>query len=437
MKEGKLFRVFLVANLLTFVLIPLILYMVYQVRSIVSPVLFALLAAYLLYPAVEYPSRLGVPRIVSTLVIVFVMIGSIVLVTFSLIPAVQQQVNFLFVPVSIEHDGNPEKMKPGQENALDRPPGPNQAQDWSNDSLLELKLALSPSQPEMLEADGATLTIPQDPEGLEEQTKTRLVQLVDNFLKKLTERGLLPNIGAVDVFRRIAEVIADQSVRMLRNITGLALQGGRFVMIFLFVLVFALLDGQKIQRSLVALIPNDFFESSLFILYKTQRILGDYLRGLFVENLILGILAFVLMLPIVILKDFSIGLASLIALLIALTNVIRIIGPYIGGVIGVVIAAAVTPDMSIMLGIVIVVIIVQLLDNVLILPMVMRDQVNIHPVVCLLGVLMGGLLAGVLGMILAIPVIGGIKVVFRVLSVEMKRFVEPGDDHGDYTAEEV
>ena len=105
--------------------------------------------------------------------------------------------------------------------------------------------------------------------------------------------------------------------------------------------------------------------------------------------------------------------------------------------IGVVIAAAVTPDMSIMLGIVIVVIIVQLLDNVLILPMVMRDQVNIHPVVCLLGVLMGGLLAGVLGMILAIPVIGGIKVVFRVLSVEMKRFVEPGDDHGDYTAEEV
>ena len=75
-----------------------------------------------------------------------------------------------------------------------------------------------------------------------------------------------------------------------------------------------------------------------------------------------------------------------------------------------------------MLGVAIVAIVTQILDNMLVLPLVMREQVQIHPVICLLGVLTGGIIGGVLGMILAIPAIGGIKVIWRVFTIEMKKF---------------
>ena len=79
-----------------------------------------------------------------------------------------------------------------------------------------------------------------------------------------------------------------------------------------------------------------------------------------------------------------------------------------------------------MAGILAIVIIVQFLDNVVILPLVMKEQVKIHPVFSVLSVLMGGILAGVLGMILAIPIIGSIKVIYRIFSVELKKFnMEP------------
>ena len=62
----------------------------------------------------------------------------------------------------------------------------------------------------------------------------------------------------------------------------------------------------------------------------------------------------------------------------------------------------------------------QILDNALILPLVMQGQINVHPVLCLLGVLAGNILGGVLGMIIAIPVIGCVQIIYRVTTVEMK-----------------
>jgi predicted PurR-regulated permease PerM len=75
-----------------------------------------------------------------------------------------------------------------------------------------------------------------------------------------------------------------------------------------------------------------------------------------------------------------------------------------------------------------------MLDNVVVLPLVMREQVNIHPVLCLLSVLSGGIIGGVLGMVLAIPVIAGFKAVHRVLAVEMKKLTIGGEPDADLHA---
>ncbi len=441
MNERKLFRALLVVNLVTFIFIPLSLLLLYNVRAILSPILSALLLAYLLYPVVALGNRFGIPKVLMVLGVVTLLIGSTVLIGFSLKPALQEQLRFLFENTQTT---TPPAVSTAEQRILDTlaietlPPdetsvtiGPDDASTTRDDANLDEDLEKVVARAVAKEFDEAK----EDTEEIapDRMASNRLQQIVDRFLNTLRKRGWL-TMERSALLAGAADFIARESLGVLRSFTQVAVQWGRFLMIFFFVLIFALLDGDKLQKTIVQLIPNEFFESSVFVLHKTQQILGAYLRGLFVENLIIFVVAFCLMLPLRFINGIPLLLVLVVAAIIAITNVIRIIGPIIGGIIGVILALTATTDLTVLGGIIVVAVIVQLLDNVLILPLVMRDQVAIHPVVCLLGVIAGGILAGVLGMILAIPVIGGIKVLYRVMSIEMKRFVEPGQ-YEDYTRE--
>ena len=69
-----------------------------------------------------------------------------------------------------------------------------------------------------------------------------------------------------------------------------------------------------------------------------------------------------------------------------------------------------------------IVVAIQILDNIIVLPLIMKEQVDVHPVVSLLSVIAGGSIGGILGMIIAIPVAGAIKILFHIFTVERKRF---------------
>ena len=197
----------------------------------------------------------------------------------------------------------------------------------------------------------------------------------------------------------------------------------------------ALLDGDKFYKGLLSLIPNTYIEPGIFMLRKTIDMWGYYLRGLIVENLIMFFVSFLLLLILKVFVEISFIMALSIAVIIAVTNVVRIVGPALGACIGVILVlasldvgavedveAARRNLMQTSFGVLCIVAFVQLLDSVVILPLVMRDQVNIHPVICLLGIFLGGVIGGIVGMILAVPFIAGAKVIYRVLTVEMKRF---------------
>ena len=194
-------------------------------------------------------------------------------------------------------------------------------------------------------------------------------------------------------------------------------------MIFSFVLIFGLLDGDKFYKNMVSFLPNSMFEAGIYVVNNTTRMFGAYIRGVAIETLILGAICLALMIPLVIIiKPLSIVIALLIIAIIALTNIVRIVGPIFGAIAGAVIAFSTTSDIRALIGVLIVALIVQLFDNVLVLPLVMEGQMELHPVICLLGVLAGGIVGGVLGMALAIPVLGGFKVLLQVLSVELHKF---------------
>ncbi len=334
----------------------------YKVRSLLTPVFSALLVAYIIYPVVLGASRIGIPKAVTITMIFVATAGSLVHIGYKVIPAVNNEVKML-------------------------------------------------SRPDDYKAEA----------------ESKLVNIGRDVSKELQKLGIINETWEDEkIIRESSAWVAEQSSFLLFSVGDFAKKTGQFLMIFFFVLVFALLDGDKFYRTSVQLIPNSFFEPGVYILKKTVDLLGSYLRGLVVENIILGVVSFVLLLVLVFFTSLTVILALVIAFTIAITNVIRIIGPIIGAVIGSLLVLVSSTDIIAMIGIIGVVMIVQFLDNILVLPLVMKEQVEIHPVFCVLGVLMGGMLAGILGMIIAIPVIGSIKVIVTILSVEMKKFsMEP------------
>ena len=62
--------------------------------------------------------------------------------------------------------------------------------------------------------------------------------------------------------------------------------------------------------------------------------------------------------------------------------------------------------------------IVQQLENNLIVPFVMKKAVGIHPIITLIALIIGGKLAGIMGVILAIPT----TIFLETILIEMNKF---------------
>jgi predicted PurR-regulated permease PerM len=347
----------------------------YRVRSLLTPVFAALLVAYILYPLVKRTHRYGVPKGLTVSILIVGMFGILVQLGFQVIPAVNDEVAGLLKA------GEKKEVRPG-----------------SGDDAVD------------------------------EAAESQLIPIGIEILEQLKEKtAFLPQeVDSEEVILSMVEWLGGQASELFTSMNAanaareVLMKVISFMLIFFFVLSFALMDGDKLYKSVVKLIPNSFFEQGVFILNKTITMLGGYLRGLVVEGLLMTGVSFVLLFIVVAVTEMTALMALTIAVIIGVTNAIRIIGPIIGAALGVVLMLTSTPDLGAVVGILIVAFAVQILDNALILPLVMQGQTNVHPVFCLLGVLAGGILAGVMGMIMAIPVIGGVQIVYRVTTVEMK-----------------
>ena len=107
------------------------------------------------------------------------------------------------------------------------------------------------------------------------------------------------------------------------------------------------------------------------------------------------------------------GLKSplLFGLFCGITNVIPYIGPYIGGIPAVIVGLSQGPLVGI--GVFIVIVIVQFIEGNLLQPVVMSKTMKLHPVTIMLGLLVCGHFWGIIGMIIATPVVATIKIIWN------------------------
>ena len=112
--------------------------------------------------------------------------------------------------------------------------------------------------------------------------------------------------------------------------------------------------------------------------------------------------------------------AVVIGLFAGMMNVIPYIGPIIGALFGMIIGIATNLDVDFYAGILpllgymaIVFAVVQVIDNILFQPLIYSNSVNAHPLEIFIVIIMAGSMAGILGMVLAIPTYTLIRVIAK------------------------
>lgn len=142
------------------------------------------------------------------------------------------------------------------------------------------------------------------------------------------------------------------------------------------------------------------------VLGEVKVVIQSYMVGLLIET------ACVAAMNSVGLLFLGVQYAVLLGIMAAILNLV----PYIGGLVATLLTVVITfsnnPETSIILGVVGVFLLVQFIDNNVLVPLIVASKVRINALISIIGVLIGGALAGVSGMFLSIPAIAILKVIF-------------------------
>ena len=205
----------------------------------------------------------------------------------------------------------------------------------------------------------------------------------------------------------LTENLPDASINLIKSLfAGISTFGVGLVIGF-----FLLVSFDSLSK-LLSFLPKKF--------QKDTKALGDEIDGSlrkFVQGtLILATVVF----GVSSIGFWICGLKSplLFGLFCGITNVIPYIGPYIGGIPAVIVGLSQGPLIGI--GVLVVIVIVQFLEGNFLQPIVMSKTMKLHPVTIMLGLLVCSHFWGIIGMIIATPVVATIKIIWNYFDKKYK-----------------
>jgi predicted PurR-regulated permease PerM len=164
---------------------------------------------------------------------------------------------------------------------------------------------------------------------------------------------------------------------------------------------------------LVKLFKKEYHKNLQEILSQIKGSVQSYIMGLIFEMIAVSVLT-------------SIGLyfidvkyAILLGIITGILNLVPYLGILVAGILTILSSLTGTPELSMIIGVIIVNIVVQIIDNNILVPLIINTKVQINAFVSIVGIIIGGQIAGISGMFLAIPILAILKIIFdRIESAE-------------------
>ncbi len=234
-----------------------------------------------------------------------------------------------------------------------------------------------------------------------------ITQNINNLFKSLAENGL--NLGDFQA-KLLSEIttFGTDFAKTLPNtiinfIVGLFSGVGTFLM-SLIIGIYLLIDYDNIGEHIKKLIPNKFKKDVINLSNRMGTEVRKCVNGTFLVALVVLIcdsIGFALV---------GLNAPVLFGLFCGLTDLIPFIGPYIGGAAAVIVGLTQSPLIGI--GTLIICVIVQIFENYILQPIIMSKASQTHPVAIIIALLVFGHFFGIIGMILAAPILTIARVLY-------------------------
>ncbi len=245
---------------------------------------------------------------------------------------------------------------------------------------------------------------------------------IEYFLNKINDYFLTHNIDILNelknanLFKNV-KAIPDLLNAVIGTIGNLSI--GLFSVIF--ITFFLMKDTQIMENSLYVLVNNKNEQKLKNSLTSINHLLSRYFIGLVLQITIIFIIYTTFLLI------FGIENAIVIAFLCALLNLIPYVGPIIGGILMLFLTMSnnlandfqteiLPTTIYVMVGY----IFAQLIDNFFSQPLIFSNSVKSHPLEIFLIIVIGGILFGITGMIIAVPTYTAIKVILKAFLPDNK-----------------
>ena len=209
--------------------------------------------------------------------------------------------------------------------------------------------------------------------------------------------------------------IASDLPKYVLDVGKVLVSGGLNIVLGLMVGFYLLFDFDKVNKSIKRIIPKTWENGYDELSQRINTSLRRYVQGVLI-----------VMLLVFLTQTIGLTLAGMeapviFALFCAVTDIIPYFGPYIGGIPAVIVGFTISPITGIC--VLISIIVVQLIENNFYQPLIMGHTMKLHPVTIMLGLLIFQHFFGIIGMVIATPVIACIKV-FAVFFNERFHFLD-------------
>lgn len=190
--------------------------------------------------------------------------------------------------------------------------------------------------------------------------------------------------------------------------------GGVGLAVAVFVSSFYLsLSRDGVERFIRVVLPANAEEVAIRIYERSRRKIGAWFQTQIILSMVVGGLVWIALL------FLGVRHAFILALLAALLEIVPYVGPILSGAAGVLVALTSSPLLA--LYTLIVFLGIQQLENHILVPLLMKRSVGLHPVIVIISLLVGAEVLGFLGMIIAIPAAAVLQEIVEEWSTTKKR----------------
>jgi predicted PurR-regulated permease PerM len=232
---------------------------------------------------------------------------------------------------------------------------------------------------------------------------------INNLFEKLSDAGIenIDNVKAAFMLK-IQTMSNDLQTRIptiVINLITAILSGTGQILLSLILGFYMLFDFDKVSKSIINFFPKRLRGDAKYLLSQLNGSLYSYISGTLWLSLLLFVVSII---------GFSlIGLNApvLVALICVITNLIPYIGPYLGAVV----AGAIGFSQSSLIGILtlVFILVVQTIDGNVLQPLVMSKKMNLSPITIIISLLVFEYLFGIIGMVIATPVVALLKIIYN------------------------